>query len=164
MPVEDIYIGIGSNLGDSIAIVHDAINHLAKISKTGLTKSSSLYRSEPVGDIQQDDYINAVVELKTGLTPTDLLLELQAIEHAFCRQRDPELRWGPRTLDLDIILYGDRIIGDSHLTVPHPEMHNRLFVLEPLLEITGERFIPGLGSLEYLIANAPVIKMTIINN
>lgn len=164
MPVEDIYIGIGSNLGDSIAIVHDAINHLAKISKTELTKSSSLYQSEPVGDIEQDDYINAVVELKTDLTPTNFLLELQAIEHAFYRQRDPELRWGPRTLDLDIILYGDRIIGDSHLTVPHPEMTNRLFVLKPLLEITGDRFIPGLGSLEYLIANAPVINMTIINN
>jgi 2-amino-4-hydroxy-6-hydroxymethyldihydropteridine diphosphokinase len=164
MPVEDIYIGIGSNLGDSIAIVHNAISHLSKISKTELTKSSSLYQSEPVGDIEQDDYINAVVELKTGLAPTDLLLELEAIEHAFYRQRDPELRWGPRTLDLDIILFGDRIIGDSHLTVPHPEMQNRLFVLKPLLEICGEKYIPGLGSLEYLIANAPTLKMTVVND
>jgi 2-amino-4-hydroxy-6-hydroxymethyldihydropteridine diphosphokinase len=164
MPVEDIYIGIGSNLGDSVSIVHQAINHLGNISKTELIKSSSLYLSEPVGDIAQDDYVNAVVALKTSLRPTDLLLEFQAIEHAFYRQRDSELRWGPRTLDLDIILYGNRTIGDSHLTVPHPEMQNRLFVLKPLLEISGERFIPGLGSLEYLIAHAPAIKMTIIND
>ena len=164
MPVEDIYIGIGSNLGDSVCIVHDAINHLGNISKTELIKSSSLYLSEPVGDIAQDDYVNAVVALKTSLQPTDLLLELQAIEHAFYRQRNSELRWGPRTLDLDIILYGNRTISDSHLTVPHPEMQNRLFILKPLLEISGERFIPGLGSLEYLIANAPAIRMTIIND
>ena len=163
MSAEEVYIGIGSNLGDSVSIVHETIKHLGNISKTQLIKSSSLYQSEPVGDIPQDDYINAVAALKTSLQPIDLLLELQAIEYAFYRQRDPALRWGPRTLDLDIILFGDRVISDSHLTVPHPEMQNRMFVLKPLLEISGEKYIPGLGGLEYLIDNAPAIKLTIVD-
>jgi len=164
MPVEVVYIGIGSNLGDSISIVQDAISLLGKLPKSELIKHSSLYSSEPVGDVPQDDYVNVVVALKTTLKPTDLLLELQAIEHAFYRQRDPALRWGPRTLDLDIILYGNHIINDSHLTVPHGEMQNRLFVLKPLLEVSGEIYITGLGSLSYLIDKAPVINMHIINN
>ena len=164
MSAEDIYIGIGSNLGDSIAIVRDAINHLAKLTKTELIKSSSLYQSEALGDTSQDDYVNAVVALKTSLKPTELLLELQAIEHAFYRQRDPLLKWGPRTLDLDIILYGNHVIADSHLTVPHGEMQNRLFVLKPLFEIGGDIYISGMGSLSYMIENAPIIKMTIIDD
>jgi len=164
MPTENVHIGIGSNLGDSIAIVNDAINCLARISQTELTGRSSLYRSEPVGDIPQDNYINAVAVLETSQQPTFLLLELQAIEHAFYRQRDPASRWGPRTLDLDIILYGNRVINDSHLTVPHHEMHDRLFVLKPLLEVSGEMFIPGLGSLAYLIKKAPAIEISIIGS
>ena len=164
MSTEDVYIGIGSNLGDSISIVRDAINHLGKISKSELVKFSSLYESEPVGDVHQDDYVNAVAALKSSLQPTALLLELQAIESAFYRKRDPALRWGPRTLDLDIILYGNHVINDSHLTVPHPEMQNRLFVLKPLLEVAGEIYIPGLGSLGYLIDKAPVIRIDIIND
>jgi 2-amino-4-hydroxy-6-hydroxymethyldihydropteridine diphosphokinase len=164
MPTEEVYIGIGSNLGDSVAIARDAINLLGKINKSKLVKYSSLYESEPVGDIPQDNYVNAVVALQTSLEPFDLLLELQAIENAYYRKRDPALRWGPRTLDLDIILYGNRIIMDSHLTVPHSEMQNRLFVLKPLLEIVGDIYIPGLGSLDYLIDRAPAIKIDIINN
>jgi 2-amino-4-hydroxy-6-hydroxymethyldihydropteridine diphosphokinase len=164
MPTEDVYIGIGSNLGDSISIVRDAINHLGKISKSELVKYSSLYTSEPVGDVPQDNYVNAVAALKTSLQPTDLLLELQAIENAFYRKRDAALRWGPRTLDLDIILFGSRIINDSHLTVPHGEMQNRLFVLKPLREILGDIYIPGLGSLDYLIDKAPVIAIDLVND
>ncbi len=164
MPAEEVYIGIGSNLGDSVAIARDAINLLGKITKSKLVKYSSLYESEPVGDIPQDNYVNAVVALETSLEPIDLLLELQTIENAYYRKRDPALRWGPRTLDLDIILYGNRIIMDSHLTVPHSEMQNRLFVLKPLLEIVGDIYIPGLGSLDYLIDRAPAIKIDIIND
>jgi 2-amino-4-hydroxy-6-hydroxymethyldihydropteridine diphosphokinase len=164
MPAELVYIGIGSNLADSISIVQDAINRLAKITKTELRQYSSLYQSEPIGDIAQDDYVNAVVALETSLSPTDLLLEMQAIEHAFYRQRDPLLRWGPRSLDLDLILYGDHMINDSHLTVPHREMHNRLFVLKPLFEISGEMYIPGLGSLSYLLNEAPEIKIELIQS
>ncbi len=162
MSIEDIYIGIGSNLTNPVSIVHDAIICLGKISGSELLKCSSLYQSEPVSDIPQDDYVNAVVAIKTDLQPTILLLELQAIEHAFYRQRDPELKWAPRTLDLDVILYGNRNINDSHLTVPHPEMGKRLFVLKPLFEVAGEIYIPGLGSLIYLIDQAAPIDMRII--
>jgi 2-amino-4-hydroxy-6-hydroxymethyldihydropteridine diphosphokinase len=129
------------------------------MSGSELVKCSSFYQSEPVSDIPQDDYVNAVVAIKTDLQPTILLLELQAIEHAFYRQRDPALKWAPRTLDLDVILYGNRNINDSHLTVPHPEMGKRLFVLKPLFEVAGEIYIPGLGSLNYLIGQAIPIEM-----
>lgn len=159
MPSEDVFIALGGNIGDSATIVDNAIEALGSIADTRLTGRSSLYRSEAVGDIPQDDYINAVARVVTGLEPTALLLELQAIEHAFYRRRDQERRWAPRTLDLDIILYGNRHIDDSHLTVPHPEFSTRLFVLEPMFEIDGDRFIPGYGSLRYLIDHAPQIKM-----
>ena len=159
MPSEEVFIALGSNIGDSSTIVSDAINMLSKIRETRLLGSSSLYRSEPVGDIPQDDYINAVAWLECGLEPTALLLELQSIEHAYYRRREKEQRWAPRTLDLDIILFGNRQIHDSHLTIPHPEFANRRFVLEPMLEIDGDRFIPGYGSLSYLIENAPALEM-----
>ncbi len=162
MPVEEAYIGIGGNIGDSLNIVRQAIKCLAGLPNTSLTGQSSLYRSKAVGDIPQDDYVNAVVALETSLRPMNLLLELQAIEQAYYRQRDPILKWAPRTLDLDIILFGSRSIADSHLTVPHPEMHNRLFVLKPLYEICGDLYIPGLGSLQFLINNAPDNDMTVI--
>lgn len=158
MPVEEVYVGIGSNIGDSLIIVPEAIKCLGRISSTNLIKQSSLYRSEPISDIPQDDYVNAVVSLETSLQPLELLLELQAIEQAFYRQRDPKLKWAPRTLDLDIILFGSRKIDDSHLQIPHPEMQNRLFVLKPLYEISGDLYISGLGSLQYLINQAPISK------
>jgi 2-amino-4-hydroxy-6-hydroxymethyldihydropteridine diphosphokinase len=163
MQAELVYVGIGSNIGDSITIASDAIERLAGIDHCKLIMQSSLYQSEPVSDIPQDDYINAVVLIETTLEPMPLLLELQAIEQAFYRQRDPKLHWAPRTLDLDIILFGHRAVNDSHLTVPHREMANRLFVLLPMLEISGEQFIPGLGSLQYLINNAPSIQLNKID-
>jgi 2-amino-4-hydroxy-6-hydroxymethyldihydropteridine diphosphokinase len=159
MAIEDVYIGIGSNLTNPVSIVREAISCLGKISNSEMIKCSSLYQTEPVSDIVQDDYVNAVVAIKTSLQPTYLLLELQAIEHAFYRQRDPALKWAPRTLDLDIIIYSNRIINDSHLTVPHPEMSKRLFVLKPLLEVSGNIYIAGLGSLSYLIDQAPAINI-----
>ncbi|MFT5659262.1 MAG: 2-amino-4-hydroxy-6-hydroxymethyldihydropteridine diphosphokinase [Gammaproteobacteria bacterium] len=159
MPAESVYISIGSNIGDSATIAREAIERLAGMSRCQLIGQSSLYLSEPVSDIPQDDYVNAVVLIETTLSPMTLLLELQAIECAFYRQRDPALHWAPRTLDLDIILFGSRVIDDSHLTVPHRELANRLFVLEPMFEISGEHFIPGLGSLTYLIDKAPSIQL-----
>ncbi len=162
MLVEEVYIGIGGNIGDSLNIVRQAIECMGRLPETRLTAQSSLYRSEAGSGIPQDAYVNAVVKLETRLSPMDLLLELQAIEQAFYRQRDPELKWVPRTLDLDIILFGARCIDDSHLRVPHPEMHKRLFVLRPLHEICGDLYIPGLGSLQYLINNAPDSEVTVI--
>ena len=142
-----------------MTIVETAINALDQISGCELSGRSSMYRSEAVSDIEQDDYINAVAKIKTRLEPMTLLLELQSIEHAFYRRREQEQRWAPRTLDLDIILFGSRHVNDSHLTLPHPEFSSRLFVLEPMFEIDGDQFVPGYGSLRYLIDHAPPIKM-----
>ncbi|MDH3630076.1 MAG: 2-amino-4-hydroxy-6-hydroxymethyldihydropteridine diphosphokinase [Gammaproteobacteria bacterium] len=159
MPVEEVFVALGGNIGDSQTIIGEALAALGNISQTRLRGSSSLYRSEAIGDIPQDDYINAVALLDCSLEPTALLLELQAIEHAYYRRREQEERWAPRTLDLDIILFGDRSFNDSHLIIPHPEFAQRLFVLEPMFEIGGDRFIPGYGSLRYLIDNAPAISL-----
>ena len=156
---EEVFVALGSNIGDSVTIVEQAIAALGRITRTRLLGRSSLYRSAALGDLPQDDYINAVARLETELEPMPLLLELQSIEHAFYRRRDSEQRWAPRTLDLDIVLFGNRFIDDSHLVVPHPEFANRRFVLEPMLEIDGDRFIPGYGSLRYLIDHAPPLRM-----
>ncbi len=164
MPAEEVFVALGSNVGDSIVIVEGAIKAIAGLPQTRLTARSSLYRSEPLGDIEQDDFINAVVRLETGLDPLALLLELQAIEHAYYRRRDKEQHWGPRTLDLDIILFGNRVQNDSHLTLPHPEFTNRRFVLEPMLEIDGDRFIAGHGSLSYLAEHAAPLDMQRIDD
>ncbi len=159
MPAEQVFIALGSNIGDSETIVTEAIRAIGNIRGCTLTGRSSLYRSAALGERAQDDYINAVVCIETSLEPTALLLELQAIEHAYYRSRDSEDRWAPRTLDLDIVLFGDRKIDDSHLVVPHREFAQRRFVLEPMLEIDGDRFIAGFGSLSYLIENAPALRL-----
>ena len=159
MQTEEVYIGLGSNIGDSSTIVEQAIDALDQINGCQVRGRSSLYRSAAVSDIPQDDYINAVVKLDTELQPLALLLELQAIESAYYRNRSNPLRWAPRTLDLDIILFGSRTLDDSHLVIPHPEFVNRRFVLEPMLEIDGDRYVPGYGSLEYLVKQAPALDM-----
>ena len=159
MQTEEVFISLASNIGDSVTIIEQSLSALDNVTQCSLRGRSSLYRSAALGDIVQDDYINAVARIDTGLEPMALLLELQAIEQAYYRQRDQARRWTPRTLDLDIILFGNRNITDSHLTVPHPELAGRRFVLEPMFEIDGDRFIPGHGSLSYLIDHAPVIAM-----
>ncbi len=159
MQTEEVYIGLGSNIGDSTTIVEQAIDALDQINDCRVRGRSSLYRSAAVSDIPQDDYINAVVKLDTELQPLALLLELQAIESAYYRDRTNQLRWAPRTLDLDIILFGNRRLDDSHLVIPHPEFVNRRFVLEPMLEVDGDRYIPGYGSLEFLVNQAPALDM-----
>ncbi|MFT4650224.1 MAG: 2-amino-4-hydroxy-6-hydroxymethyldihydropteridine diphosphokinase [Polaribacter sp.] len=159
MTAELVYVGIGSNIGDSVTIASDAIKRLGGIAHCKLIQQSSLYQSEPISEIPQDDYINAVALIETTLEPMTLLAELQAIEQDFYRQRDPQLHWAPRTLDLDIIMFGHRVLNDRYLTVPHREMSNRLFVLLPMLEISGDQTIPTLGSLQYLVDNAPSIQL-----
>jgi 2-amino-4-hydroxy-6-hydroxymethyldihydropteridine diphosphokinase len=141
MQTEEVFIGLGSNLGDSATIIEQALSALDNVNQCSLHARSSLYRSAALGDSPQDDYINAVARVDTSLEPMALLLELQAIEQAYYRQRDPQRRWASRTLDLDIILFGNRI------------------VLEPMFEIDGDRFIPGQGSLSYLIEHAPELAM-----
>ncbi len=159
MQTEEVFISLGSNIGDSVTIVEQSLSALDNVAQCRLHGQSSLYRSAALSDIPQDDYINAVARIDTALQPIALLLELQAIEQAYYRRRDPQRRWMARTLDIDIILFGNRNIADSHLTVPHPELAGRRFVLEPMFEIDGDRFIPGYGSLRYLIEHAPAIEM-----
>ncbi|NJD25140.1 MAG: 2-amino-4-hydroxy-6-hydroxymethyldihydropteridine diphosphokinase [Betaproteobacteria bacterium] len=139
------YVALGANLGDPGATVRAALTALAALPDSRVVRASSLYRTAPVGLADQPDFINAVAELATGLEPPALLTALLAIEQDFGRRRAG--RNGPRTLDLDLLLYGDREIHLPGLSVPHPRMHLRAFVLLPLAEIAPALAIPGRGTL-----------------
>ena len=135
-----VFIGLGANLGDRGAALQQALASLAALPQTEVRQVSSLYRSAPV-DADGPDYLNAVAELATELAPNALLQALQAIEVAAGRER--LYRNAPRTLDLDILLYGDEVITTPDLTVPHPRMGERAFVLLPLSELAPARVTPG---------------------
>jgi 2-amino-4-hydroxy-6-hydroxymethyldihydropteridine diphosphokinase len=144
---------MGSNLDNPINQIESALQALGSVKRSTLLAHSSLYRTRPVGPQDQPDFINAVACLKTCLDAEDLLEQLQAIEQAHRRIRSG-LRWGPRTLDLDLLLYGQERIETPHLRVPHPEMANRAFVLMPLSEIApGEMEIPHIGRLQDLMSS-----------
>ncbi len=125
------YIGLGSNVGDSRALLAQAIGMLAEAVR--VTKVSSLYHTEPVGFREQEDFINAVAEIETDRSPDGLLELCRTIENQLGRRRT--VRWGPRTIDLDILLYGDLAVNAPALVIPHPRMAERKFVLAPLAEI-----------------------------
>jgi 2-amino-4-hydroxy-6-hydroxymethyldihydropteridine diphosphokinase len=146
-----VWIGLGSNLQEPERQVRTAIGELAALSETRLRAVSRLYRTAPVGPPGQPDYINAAVRLKTRLTPQALLTELHRIELAHGRRRDGT-RWGPRILDLDILVYGDARIDEPGLTIPHPEMARRAFVLVPLADVAPpDLAVPGAGILAELL-------------
>lgn len=148
------YIGIGSNLDDPMAQVQRALQALDELPACTGVAHSPWYRTAPVGGPPgQPDYINAVAALDTLLTPDELLNALQAIETAQGRVRSA--RWGARTLDLDLLLYGQRIRTDPWLTLPHPRLHQRAFVLYPLHDIDPLLVIPGRGTLAELLASCP---------
>jgi 2-amino-4-hydroxy-6-hydroxymethyldihydropteridine diphosphokinase len=130
------YVGIGSNLDDPRAQVLGAFEELDTLPHTRVVRKSSLYRTAPIGHERQPDFINAVAQLETGLPAERLLAELQAIEKRHGRERS--FANAPRTLDLDLLLFGDAKLDLPQLTVPHPRMHERAFVLKPLLEITPQ--------------------------
>ena len=130
------YVALGANLGDAAASVSAAMDALNTLTRTRVTRRSSLYRSAPV-EATGPDFINAVVEISTQLTAPDLLAQLQKVEHAAGRER-PFVN-APRTLDLDLLLYGDACIESPTLSVPHPRMKQRAFVLQPLSEIAPQR-------------------------
>jgi 2-amino-4-hydroxy-6-hydroxymethyldihydropteridine diphosphokinase len=136
------FVGIGANLGDARANVQDAMARLARLPATRLVRHSACYRSAPV-DSSGDDYVNAVACLDTELPAQQLLAALLDIEQAHGRERP--YRNAPRTLDLDLLLYGDQVIDTPTLTVPHPRMLERAFVLVPLLEIAPDAQVPGHG-------------------
>jgi len=146
------YIGLGSNLEDPLAQVTGAFVELAELPLTSLIARSSLYSSHAVGP-EQPDYINAVALLDTQLAPLALLDALQAIEQAHRRVRIQH--WGPRTLDLDLLLYGDQIIEEERLNVPHPYLTQRSFVLYPLADITPNLHLPDGTPLADLLSRCP---------
>jgi 2-amino-4-hydroxy-6-hydroxymethyldihydropteridine diphosphokinase len=147
------YVALGSNLGNPVQTIEDAIDAMAALRGSLLKAISSLYRTAPVGLRHQPDFINAVVALDTRLGPRDLLAELFALEARFGRERS--VRNAPRTLDLDLLLHGDTVQDDPELTLPHPRMHERAFVLMPLAEIAPALVIPGRGPVaELLVACA----------
>jgi 2-amino-4-hydroxy-6-hydroxymethyldihydropteridine diphosphokinase len=141
---EAVYIGLGSNLANPRSQLENALQELDNLPETMVTAASSLYESAPMGPADQPDYLNAVACIATALEPLALLDALQALE--LVHQRLRQQHWGPRTLDLDILLYGERVIDEERLQVPHPHMHKRSFVLQPLLEISPEIAIPGRGA------------------
>ena len=138
-----VYLGLGSNLDYPDRQVRTALREIYEIPETGLVKVSSLYETTPVGIADQPPFINAVAQVETTLSPHDLLQQLLDIEERHARVRNEKN--GPRTLDLDILIFNEWRIDDGRLTTPHPRMHERAFVLVPLLEIAPEVYIPGKG-------------------
>ena len=138
------FVGLGSNLSDPCNQVLRALQALKGLPHTRMLARSSLYRSAPIGYLHQPDFINAVAQLETALPPRALLDALLELEHECGRTRD--VHNGPRTLDLDLLLYDDLQLHEHGLTIPHPQMHKRAFVLQPLLEIAPDCVIPGVGA------------------
>lgn len=138
----DAYIAIGSNLGDRESTLCSAVRAIAEHNEINLIDESTIIETDPVGDIQQDPYLNGVIHIQTTLDPRTLLDRLLSIESEHGRDRSNEQRWGPRTLDLDLIVYADRIVDEPGLQVPHPRLHERSFVLIPLAEIAPDLMLP----------------------
>lgn len=144
------FIGLGGNLGDARHTLESAIAHLADYPDLALTGRSGFYRTPPWGVVDQPDFVNAAIAVDTALTPHALLDLLLETERAFGRVRDGE-RWGPRTLDLDLLLHGATAVHDARLDIPHPRMAQRAFVLLPLADIDPALVIPGHGPVANLL-------------
>ena len=144
------YVGLGANQGDPRRQIEAALEELGALEDTRLAARSSLYRTAPVGYADQPDFLNAVAALDTAQDPERLLAALHRIEARHLRERP--FRNAPRTLDLDLLLYGDRQVDTAELTLPHPRMHERAFVLRPLVEIAPEADVPGRGPAAALLA------------
>ena len=155
------YIGLGSNLDDPLAQVMRAIDELSALPQTQLVQCSAIYSSKPVGP-EQPDFINAVALLDTHLAPLALLDALQAIEQQHGRQR--LVHWGARTLDLDLLLYGEQVINQPRLNVPHPGLQERAFVLVPLADIAPQLILPGGQPLATLLSSALRAQLQVVAN
>jgi 2-amino-4-hydroxy-6-hydroxymethyldihydropteridine diphosphokinase len=150
---ERIFIGLGANLGDAVATLREALIQLGGLPHTTLVAASSFYRSAPV-DADGPDFVNAVAELRSALEPAELLVQLQTIERRFLRERP--YRNAPRTLDLDLLFYGQRVDATKALTLPHPRLHLRAFVLAPLAELAPDwRLADGRSAAELLASLPP---------
>jgi 2-amino-4-hydroxy-6-hydroxymethyldihydropteridine diphosphokinase len=143
------FIALGANIGNPVAQINAALYALAALPGTRLVRQSSLYRNPPVGYLEQPEFFNGVAQVETGLAPYELLERLLEIERGQGRMRDHAN--APRTLDLDVLLYGDRVIAEPGLVVPHPRMLERAFVLVPLAEIAPDAVVPGMGRVADLL-------------
>ena len=148
------FVGIGGNLGDDVeTTLVEALWAVDGLPQTSIRRQSAFYRTPAWGRTDQPDFLNAVVELQTRMVPEVLLESLLEIERRFGRDRGAESeRWGPRTVDLDLLLYGDETLDSGGLTLPHPRLHERAFVLVPLAEIAPALEIPGRGRVDALLA------------
>ncbi|MDD2768388.1 MAG: 2-amino-4-hydroxy-6-hydroxymethyldihydropteridine diphosphokinase [Methylococcus sp.] len=155
------YIGLGGNLGDAAGTVRTARQSIGALIGIRELAFSSLYRSAPMGPSDQPDYVNAVMKVATTLAPLELLHALQQIEQTCGRVRTGE-RWGPRTLDLDLLLYDELVLDSEVLTIPHPGIAEREFVLYPLAEIASNLKIPSRGPLRELVQNCPLRGLSVI--
>lgn len=156
--MERVYIGLGSNLAQPQAQLHAALRALHALPDSQLRACSSLYASDPLGPPDQPRYVNAVATLDTTLEPHALLDHLQRIEREQGRERKAQ-RWGPRTLDLDILLFGERLLADERLTVPHYHMQARAFVLYPLAELAPALSLPDGRQLQHLLDACPFVGL-----
>ena len=138
--MQTAFLGLGSNLGDRGSSIREAVDRLDKLSGTRVVKVSSLYETAPVGYEEQPDFLNAVVQVQTELSPTELLRAVLGIEHDMGRVRS--LRWGPRVIDIDILLYDNVTIRTADVEIPHPRMAERAFVIAPLAEIAPDIRLP----------------------
>jgi 2-amino-4-hydroxy-6-hydroxymethyldihydropteridine diphosphokinase len=146
------YVGLGSNLGDREGTVRAALGRLRHLPETNVLRVSTLRNTEPVGYLDQPRFLNGAAELETGLSARRLLGVLLELERAFGRDRANVPAQGPRTLDLDLLLYGQEQIDEPGLEIPHPRLHQRRFVLEPLVELDPSLEVPGKGSVQTLLA------------
>ncbi|MGE5177699.1 MAG: 2-amino-4-hydroxy-6-hydroxymethyldihydropteridine diphosphokinase [Bacteroidota bacterium] len=157
-----VYVGIGSNLGDREFLIRKAVESLRLLPQTNVSRVSSLYDTDPVGETDQPPFLNAVAWIETELPPRDLLWQMLLIEKRMGRVRSR--RWGPRPIDLDLLFYDDEVIEEPDLQVPHPEAHRRAFVLLPLLELDPNFRHPVTGEtvrrmIQKLPPNPPVRKL-----
>jgi 2-amino-4-hydroxy-6-hydroxymethyldihydropteridine diphosphokinase len=147
-----VFVGLGSNLDEPVKQIEAALHMLSEVPGTRVAARSSFYRSAPLGPVPQPDFVNAVAMLRTRRLPRELLEQMQAIERELGRQ--PGAHWGPRRIDLDLLIFGDETIDEDGLKVPHPGIAERNFVLLPLGEIAPDLFIPGIGQLADIAVNA----------
>ena len=147
-----VALALGSNLGDRVATLQGAVDALASMPGLDVVAVSSMYETEPVGGPEQGAYLNAVVIADASVPPRELLELAMAVEQRFSRVRAE--RWGPRTLDVDVLAYGDEVVDEPDLQVPHPRAHERPFVLVPWAEVEPERMLPGHGAVSELAARA----------
>jgi 2-amino-4-hydroxy-6-hydroxymethyldihydropteridine diphosphokinase len=140
------YLGLGSNIGDRISNLQDTLRLIGELDEARISKVSSVYETEPVGYIDQPSFLNCVIEIDTGLSPKELLKQTNEIEIKLKRTRS--IRWGPRTIDIDILVFDETEVDEPDLEIPHPRICERAFVIEPLLELSPDIEIKGLGKLE----------------